>query len=102
MADANHLGRCKWPEWKKRVRALCQIKGALGHLSGTSQRPNYVPGGPAALTAEQQAALDKWDERENYVRFLLQFNTTSEASAGIEMEEASAAAIWAQLLTRYD
>ncbi|KAL7283853.1 hypothetical protein ACG7TL_003293 [Trametes sanguinea] len=105
MADASHLGRCGWNDWKKRVMALCELKGALGHLNGTALRPSYADvneaGTPLPLTDEQRTTMDKWDEKERYVRFMLKYNTTSEASAGITLE-GMAANIWAQFLARYD
>ncbi|KAL7278428.1 hypothetical protein ACG7TL_007425 [Trametes sanguinea] len=105
MSDSSHLGRCGWNDWKKRVMALCELKGALGHLNGSVPRPTYAEtnetGTSLPLTDDQQTAMDKWDEKERYVRFMLKYNTTSEASAGIALE-GTAANIWAQFLARYD
>ncbi|KAL7280494.1 hypothetical protein ACG7TL_005426 [Trametes sanguinea] len=105
MTDSSHLGRCGWNDWKKRVMALCELKGALGHLNGSTPRPVHDEVNEAGtlipITTEQQNAVNKWDEKERYVRFLLKYNTTSEASAGIALE-GTAANIWAQFLARYD
>lgn len=100
--ESLHLaGHTTWPEWKRRIRLVCETRDLLGHLDGSTPMPTL--GQHRGSTAsEYEALVEAWKRNDRWLRFLLAWNMTKRGSADIQTEGRPAAEIWSQLCVKND
>ncbi len=86
------LGHSNWSGWKRRIRLVCETRGLLAHLDGSTPRPMQ--------SAAHAAQVEVWKRNDSWLRFLLAWNIANKV--GISVEGIPAADIWHQFLVKYD
>ncbi|KAL1941509.1 hypothetical protein VTO73DRAFT_6948 [Trametes versicolor] len=98
--ESLHLaGHTTWPEWKRRIRLVCETRDLLGHLDGSTPMPQHQG---STVSEHAEALVEAWKRNDRWLRFLLAWNMTTRGSADIQTEGRTAAEIWSQLCVKND